>query len=175
MSRRPAPQGLVSFPIENIITPGKVLTQVFTIEPMRGMHQKVGELGEIELQLLFIPCQKVVIDDLPLESPPLEAMLAYAKERAIPADLLTMMREAAVILVGRTIEELKAADGDEPEDVENGWRARLLTRLQTEVSCCPYACGGRPSARAGTAVAGALVTASAASAAPTCSTVRSAA
>lgn len=107
-----------------------MLTQVFTVEPLRGMHQKTGELGEIELQLLFVPSTAQVAEDLPLESPPLEAMLEYAKEKAIPADLLTMMREAAVILVGRTITELKATAGDDEDLGEEAFD--FLTTLQVE-------------------------------------------
>lgn len=101
---------------------------------MRGMHQKVGELGEIELQLLFVPSQDQIEEDLPLESPPLQALLEYAKSQAVPPDLLTMMREAAVILVGRTVEELKASDGFEPKDVSPGWETRQVEKLCKEAA-----------------------------------------
>jgi hypothetical protein len=104
------PLGKVSFPMGNLVRPGMLITNNFTLEPMRGMHQKVGELGELEMQLLFIPSEHQVEEDLPLESPAMTEMLQFAKDNAIPSDLLTLLREAAVILVARTVEELKAPD-----------------------------------------------------------------
>ena len=97
----------MTFPLSEMLTPGVPLAQIFTVEPMRGMRQKPGELGDLELRMLFVPTVVPHVDDLPLDSPPMEELLAYAASRFVPNDLLVVMREAMVILVGRTVEELK--------------------------------------------------------------------
>eukprot|EP01052_Picozoa_sp_SAG31_P013748 SAG31_NODE_835_length_11646_cov_11.142201_8_plen_1125_part_00 len=107
------PLGQVTFPLHSqvtggdLLTPGVPLTQIFHVEPIRGMHQQVGELGDLELRMLFVPTTIPHVEDLPLDSPPLANVLSYANERHVAYDLVEVLREAMVILAARSVAELK--------------------------------------------------------------------
>ena len=100
------PLGCVTFPL-GILDPGQELTMSFDIEPDRGMKERAGELGELEISMLFMPSEVQPEAPAPIRSTRLETMFEAIQEMGVNIDALDLAREATNILIDRTIDELK--------------------------------------------------------------------
>lgn len=101
-----SPLGRVTFPL-HVVQPGLQLTQAFVIEPEFGMKERAGELGELEISLLFMPSEVQPQPPAPIESMRLQAMFDVIADLGINVDALNLAREASNTLIARTVDELR--------------------------------------------------------------------
>jgi hypothetical protein len=79
----------------------------FTIEPMRIMEEKHGELGELRLRLLFEPSDIQPEEEALPTCHAIEALVEAAHHKNMNKDLIDMLREAGAIALTRAKSDLE--------------------------------------------------------------------
>ena len=103
--------GRVTFPL-HIVEPGTPLEMDFTIEPMRIMEEKHGDLGQLRLRMLF-ETSEIQPDDEELPTcHAIEALVEAAHHKNMNKDLIDMLREAGAIVLTRAKRDLEEGHGN---------------------------------------------------------------